>query len=88
MLKGIRKNLIEKYKVEKKRTETENIQYDSNLRFQDKKFLEKRIKKDRNSQYLKNKYKYSGQKSKSVGKFKDGVLKLSKKEFKQIKYNK
>jgi hypothetical protein len=33
MLKGIRKNIIEKYKVEKERTRTENIQYDSNLKF-------------------------------------------------------
>jgi hypothetical protein len=33
MLKGIRKNIIEKYKDEKERKRTENIQYDSNLKF-------------------------------------------------------
>ncbi len=85
MLKGIRKNIIEKYKVEKERKRTENIQYDSNLKFQDKKFIDKKIKKDKDNHFLKNKYKYEGMKSKPLGSFKNGVLKLTKRDVAKIK---
>jgi hypothetical protein len=88
MLKGIRKNIIEKYKVEKERTRTENIQYDSNLKFQDKKFIDKKIKKDKGNHFLKNKYKYEGMKSKPIGLFKNGVLKLTKRDVAKIKATK
>ncbi len=45
MLSGIRKKVIENYKKEKERALTENVQYDSLQKFNDKKFIEKRIKK-------------------------------------------
>ena len=84
MLKGIRKKVIQNYKKEKERALTENIQYDSIQRFNDKKFLEKKLKKDRNSQFMKNKYKFKDMKSKSLGQYKGGVLNISKNDFKKI----
>lgn len=88
MLTGIRKAVLDRYKKEKERSLTENIQYDSISRFNDRKFLDKKIKKVGKSSYMKQKYKYKDMKSKQLGKFKDGILNLSKKDYQHIEKNK
>ena len=51
------------------------------------KFLQKLTndKKNSHDNFMKNKYKYKDVKSKSFGKFKNGTLMVSKKEFNKIK---
>ena len=88
MLKGIRKRVISDFKKEKERALTENIQYDSLQKFNDKKFLQKKIQRTKNKSFLKNRYKYKDMKSKQLGKFKEGVLNLSKKNLYTIKHSK
>lgn len=82
MLSGIRKSVLEKYKKEKERSINENIQYDSISRFTDRKFLDKKIKKVSKGQYMKEKYKFKDMKSKSFGNFKNGVLNITKQDYK------
>ncbi|KRX05896.1 hypothetical protein PPERSA_03833 [Pseudocohnilembus persalinus] len=85
MLSGIRKKVLSDYKNEKERSLTEQVQYHSLQKFNDKKFLDKKIKKHKKSDFQKNQYKYSGMKSSSFGKFKGGVLQVSKNQIKKMK---
>jgi hypothetical protein len=44
------------------------------MKFHDKKFMEKKVIRQKNSSFLKNKYKYKDMKSRQFGKFKNGML--------------
>lgn len=64
----------------------ENLQYDSTQKFNDFKLIEKKIndKKVRQKEFLRNKYKFKGMKSRAPGTFKNGFLNFSKKDIKNI----
>ncbi len=80
--------MVQNYKREKERALTENIQYDSQMKFHDKKFMEKKVIRQKNSSFLKNKYKYKDMKSRQFGKFKNGMLQLTSKDVKSLQHEK
>jgi len=85
MLSGIRQKVLQTYQQQKQRAQSENIQYDPISKVRDKKFLDKKIKKVRKTQFQKDKYKYADMKSRQLGKFKGGALMLTKSDLENIK---
>eukprot|EP01016_Furgasonia_blochmanni_P020548 TRINITY_DN2291_c0_g1_i1.p2 TRINITY_DN2291_c0_g1~~TRINITY_DN2291_c0_g1_i1.p2 ORF type:complete len:178 (+),score=34.29 TRINITY_DN2291_c0_g1_i1:231-764(+) len=86
MLQGIRKKVIKKEKEEEERKRNENILYDSGTKkhntFFKKKLDREKEKRARKGEY--SSYKYKGNKTKTAGSYKQGVLSFSNKFVKNV----